>query len=90
MLFSTKKEEGTLSVKKKKIMNIDSNLDFESRLKAKYEANLLTLDELQLNLYPIPELPLYSDYLDLSKISPPEKFPLKDMILGLDCEMVIM
>ena len=88
MFFSTKKDESTVSIKKKKLANIDSKLDYESRLKAKYEASLLSSEEMQQNLYPVPDLPIYSEYLDLSKVVPSEKLSIKDMILGLDCEMV--
>jgi hypothetical protein len=63
-------------------------MNFEQRLFAKYKANVLSKEELQLNLFPHPELPIYTDYLATVSTEENLSQPFKNKILAMDCEMV--
>jgi len=94
MLFSTKRDNETLAYPKKKNSSKDNdesknmNLSYEERLLAKYKNNILTKDEMQQNLYPSSDLPIYEDYLNTKNIPPKPNASIKDLIIGMDCEMV--
>lgn len=64
------------------------NPTYDDILREKYEACMLSKDDLQINLYPMDDLPVYMDYLRTADYKPAGKQSIKDMILGVDCEMV--
>jgi len=94
LFFSSKhsNDHGGLGSKKKirkqKNEHSDQPLSYEETLLEKYTTNLLTKDELQMNLYPMDNLPIYEDYLKTSDYKPTKTQSIKDLILGVDCEMV--
>lgn len=88
MFFTTKKEESASLSKKKDALKILESMTFEQRLFAKYKANTLSKDEMQLNLFPSAELPIYSDYLTTSNTEENQSQPFRNKILAMDCEMV--
>jgi hypothetical protein len=64
-------------------------MNFEQRLFAKYKANILSKDELQVNLFPCPELPIYTEYTPTVNTEENLSQPFKNKILAMDCEMVL-
>lgn len=93
MLFSTKREHDPLAFAKKKISSKEDesknmNLPYEKRLHAKYKENTLSKEDLQQNLYPSADLPIYEDYINTKDISPKPDVSIKDLIISMDCEMV--
>jgi hypothetical protein len=93
MLFSTKREHDPFSLAKKKNSNKEedsknTNLPYEKRLLAKYKDNTLSKEELQQNLYPSSELPIYEEYINTKNIPAKTEASIKDLIIAMDCEMV--
>ena len=97
-LFFSSKQTNDINLtgqKKKKVRDLNSenrenieNPTYEDILRQKYEASMLSKDDLQINLYPVDDLPVYMDYLRTADYKPNGKQSLTDMILGVDCEMV--